>query len=60
SERIKLLLIVANEFLDEGEVTKEGIDVFIEMSEKLLGAKPGTMGFIRMLIGGGPHNERKE
>ena len=60
SERIKLLLIVANEFLDEGKVTKEGIDVFIDMSEKLLGAETGTMGFIRMLIGGGPQNERKE
>ncbi|MBQ6095367.1 MAG: TetR family transcriptional regulator [Lachnospiraceae bacterium] len=53
-ERIKLLLIACNEFLDEGEVTPAIIAVFIDMCEKLLGAKPGTMEFVRMLIGRGP------
>ena len=54
SERIRLLLIVANEYFDDGDVTPPSIDVFIDMSEKLLGAKPGTMGFVRALIGRGP------
>ncbi len=49
-ERVRLMLIVCNEIFDEGRFTENDIDVFIDMTEKLLGAAPGTMGFVRGLI----------
>ena len=50
-ERVKMLLIVSGEVFDEQHrFTAEDVDVFIDMTEKLLGAAPGTMGFIRQLI----------
>ena len=49
-ERVRLMLIVSNEIFDDGKFTKKDIDVFIDMTEKLLGAEPGTMSFIRGLI----------
>ena len=49
-ERVKMMLILSNELFDEGAFTERDITVFIDMSEKLLGAKRGTMDFIRELI----------
>ncbi len=49
-ERVKMLLIISNGTFDEGEHTAEDIEVFIDAAEKLLGAKPGTMSFIKGLI----------
>lgn len=49
-ERVKLLLRISGEMFDEGDFTATDIAVFIEMTEKLLGAKKGTMDFIRQLI----------
>lgn len=49
-ERVKMMLIVSNELFDEGRFTECDIDVYIDMTEKLLGAAPGTMSFIRGLI----------
>lgn len=49
-ERVKMMLIVSNELFDEGRFTEKDIEVYIDMTEKLLGAAPGTMGFIRGLI----------
>lgn len=49
-ERVKMMLIVSNELFDEGRFTERDIDVYIDMTEKLLGAAPGTMSFIRGLI----------
>ncbi len=49
-ERVKMMLIVSNELFDEGRFTERDIDVYIDMTEKLLGAAPGTMSFIRRLI----------
>lgn len=49
-ERVRMLLVVCNEIFDEGPFTHRDVDVFIDMTEKLLGAKPGTMDFVRALI----------
>ena len=49
-ERVKMLLIVSNETFDDREFTENDVTVFVDMTEKLLGAKPGTMNFIRELI----------
>ncbi len=49
-ERVKIMLIVSNELFDEDSFTEKDIEVFIDMIEKLLGAKAGTMSFIRQLI----------
>jgi len=51
---------VSNEIFDDGKFTKKDIDVFIDMTEKLLGAEPGTMGFIRGLIRNQGKNENKK
>ena len=50
SQRVRILLGVSGEIFDEDNYTNRDIEVFIDMSEKLLGAKAGTMGFIRDLI----------
>ena len=57
-ERIKMLLILSSELFDEEQYSVRDIDVFIDISEKLLGAKQGTMNFIRELItkSGSPDN----
>lgn len=50
SERVRMLVAVSNDIFDEGRFSERDVAVFIDMTEKLLGAKPGTMGFIRELI----------
>ncbi|MCR5398107.1 MAG: TetR/AcrR family transcriptional regulator [Lachnospiraceae bacterium] len=52
TERIKMLIHMSSYTFDDGDFTEKDVDVFIDMTEKLLGAAPGTMGFIRMVIGG--------
>ena len=49
-ERVRMLLVISNETFDEGRFTERDVAVFIDMTEKLLGAKPGTMDFVRALI----------
>ncbi len=49
-ERLRMLLVISNETFDEGQFTERDVEVFIDLSEKLLGAKAGTMGFVRALI----------
>ena len=49
-ERVRMLLVICNEIFDEGQFTQRDVDVFIDITEKLLGAKPGTMDFVRALI----------
>lgn len=51
-ERVRMLLIVSNTLFDDYKVTERDVDVFIDMIEKLLGAKPGTMDMIKQLISG--------
>ena len=49
-ERVKMLLIISDGTFNEGTFSEQDISVFIDMTEKLLGAKNGTMGFIYNLI----------
>lgn len=50
-ERVRMLLIISNEVFDEENFTGTDVTIFIEITEKLLGAKEGTMDFIKSLIG---------
>ena len=49
-ERVRMVLIVSNTLFDDYKVTERDVTVFIDMIEKLLGAKPGTMNIIKELI----------
>ncbi|MBR1584968.1 MAG: TetR/AcrR family transcriptional regulator [Clostridia bacterium] len=49
-ERVKMLLVISSECFDDGRFTANDIDVYVDMAEKLLGAAPGAMAFIRQLI----------
>ena len=49
-QRGRMLLVLSSDLFDEGRYTEEDIIVFIDAIEKLLGAKPGTMEFVRDLI----------
>ena len=49
-ERVKMLLIISDSTFNEGTFSEKDISVFIDMTEKLLGAEKGTMGFIYDLI----------
>ena len=50
-ERIRMILILSSDLFDgHHPYTPAVIDVFIDATEKILGAKPGTMGFIRALV----------
>lgn len=50
SERVKMLLIISDGTFNEGAFTERDISVFIDMTEKLLGAEKGSMSFINDLI----------
>ena len=50
-ERIRMILILSSDLFDgHNPYTSAVIDVFIDAAEKILGAKPGAMGFIRGLV----------
>ena len=49
--RVKLLLTLSNKVFDDSEYSEDDMLVFIELVEKALGAKEGTMSFIADLIG---------
>lgn len=49
-ERIRILLILSNNLFDEGINNEGTILVYIDIVEKILGAKKGTMDFIKQLI----------
>ena len=49
-ERVRMVLIVSNTLFDDYKVTERDVTVFIDMIEKLLGAKQGTMNIIRELV----------
>lgn len=49
-ERVKMLLIISDGTFNEGTFSQRDISVFIDMTEKLLGAENGTMNFIYNLI----------
>jgi len=45
-ERIRMILILANKVFDEEGYTDKDVKVFIDIVEKILYAKPGTMAFL--------------
>lgn len=49
-ERVKMLLIISDSTFNEGSFSEKDISVFIDMTEKLLGAKNGSMSFIYDMI----------
>ena len=49
-ERVRMLLVISNDTFNERSFTENDIAVFIDMTEKLLGADKGTMSFIYDLI----------
>ena len=51
-ERLRMLLILSNELFDGNKIDLNQVEVFIDTTEKILGAKEGTLSFIKMLIGG--------
>lgn len=51
-ERIRIILIMSNELFDNQKFNKKDVEVFIDATEKILGAKEGSMSFINKLIGG--------
>ena len=57
-ERVRMILILSARAFDDGNVTENDVTVFIDIVEKILGAKPGTMEFVRGLIKGGQSNEQ--
>ena len=49
-ERVRMILIVSNTLFEDYMISERDVIVFIDMVEKLLGAKPGTMDPIKQLI----------
>ena len=49
-ERVRMIMIISNTLFDDYPFTGKDVEVFIELIEKLLGAAPGTMGFVKELI----------
>ena len=49
-ESVKMLRIISYSTFNEGIFSQKDISVFIDMTEKLLGAENGTMSFIYNLI----------
>jgi transcriptional regulator, TetR family len=45
-ERVKMLLIMSQNMFDYGAYSNKDIEVYVDMLEKSLGAKEGTMSFI--------------
>ena len=49
-ERVKMLLVMSQHMFDYGNFGKKDVEVYIDMLEKSLGAKPGTMHFISKVL----------
>ena len=49
-ERVRMILIMSSQMFDNGNFTADDIAVFIDIAEKALGARPGTLGYIQDLI----------
>lgn len=56
-ERVKMLLIMSQNMFDYGAYSNKDIEVYVDMLEKSLGAKEGTMSFIsEFLLEGQVHS----
>ena len=52
-ERVKMILILSSALFDDNMGGQPNIDVFVDVIERILYAKPGTFDFIRILVEGG-------
>ena len=52
-ERVRMLIIISQHIFDDGIFTDRDVEVYIDVVEKTLGAKGGTLSFIAELISGG-------
>ncbi len=52
-ERVRIIMIVSSRLFDDLSFSQRDVIVFIDMIEKLLGAKEGTMAFVKDFIQGG-------
>lgn len=52
-ERVRMLLIISQHIFDDGIFSDRDVKVYIDVVEKTLGAKGGTMSFIAELVSGG-------
>lgn len=53
SEKIKITLILSTGLFDNGNYNKTDIKIYITILENLLGAKKGSLDFMKILIGNG-------
>lgn len=58
-ERVKMLLILSQHVFNDGGYSEKDVEVYIDLAEKALGAKTGTMDFIREMIQGGQNGEQR-
>ena len=56
-ERVKMILIICSRLFDEDDFTENEVTAFIDVTEKIFGAQPGTMSFVGGLILGGLNDE---
>ena len=49
-ERVKMLLVTSQHMFDYGNFGEKDVEVYIDMLEKSLGAKTGTMQFINQVL----------
>lgn len=50
-ERLRLILVMSDEFFEHSNFSEKYANVYIDTVEKILGAKTGSMRFIKKLIG---------
>ena len=51
-ERVKMILIICSRLFDEDDFTENEVTAFIDVTEKIFGAQPGTMSFIKEFCDG--------
>lgn len=49
-QRIRIIMILSSELFDDMEYSNTDVDVFIDIVEKILGAQPGFLEFLKKLI----------
>ena len=49
-ERVRMIILISNTLFDDYAFTDNDVEVFTDLIEKMLGAAPGTMDFVKELI----------
>ena len=53
TEKIKITLMLSSALFDDGNYNEADVKIYIDIVENLLGAKKGSLAFIKNLIGNG-------